>query len=38
VRPFLIRTHQARVSRQIGGEDRSEAADSRHCSPGGRLA
>jgi hypothetical protein len=27
VRPFLVRTHQARVAGHIGGEDRSETAD-----------
>jgi hypothetical protein len=31
--PLLIRAHQTRVARHIGGEDRSEAADRRHCSP-----
>ena len=33
VRPLLIRPHQARVSRHIGGEDCSEAADSGHGAP-----
>jgi hypothetical protein len=32
VRPLLIRPHQARVSRDIGGEDRGEAADGSHRS------
>jgi len=36
-RPFLIRPHQTRIARDIGGEDGSEAADSRHVSPGSRL-
>jgi hypothetical protein len=38
VRPILIRSHQARVPRHIGGEDRGEAADRRHDLSGGRLA
>jgi hypothetical protein len=38
VRPLLIRPHEARVPRHIGGEDRSEAADRGHLSRGGRLA
>jgi hypothetical protein len=38
VRPFLIRSHQARVSRHVGGEDRGEAADGGHLSVGGQLA
>jgi hypothetical protein len=38
VRAFLIRPHQARIPRHIGGEDRGEAADGRHFRPGGRLA
>src|ERR1700730_15310245 len=33
VRPLLIRPHQARVPRHIGGEDCSEAADSGHGAP-----
>ena len=32
VRPFLIRPHQARVARHIGGEDRGEAAGLAHVS------
>ena len=36
VRPLLIRAHQARVPRHVGGEDRGEAADRRHLWPGGR--
>jgi hypothetical protein len=38
VRALLIRTHQARVPRHIGGEDRGKAADRGHFSPSGRLA
>jgi hypothetical protein len=38
VRPLLIRAHQARVPRHVGGEDRGEAADRRHELSGGRLA
>ena len=38
VRPLLIRAHQARIARHVGGEDRGEAADRGHFSPGGRLA
>jgi hypothetical protein len=34
VRAFLVRSHQARIARHIGGEDRGETADSGHCSPG----
>jgi hypothetical protein len=30
VRPLLIRSHQARVPRHIGGEDRGEAASGGH--------
>jgi hypothetical protein len=30
VRPLLIRPHQARVSRHVGGADRGEATDGRH--------
>jgi hypothetical protein len=30
MRPLLIRAHQARVPRHVGGEDRGEAADSGH--------
>jgi hypothetical protein len=33
VRAFFVRSHQTRVARHIGGEDRSETADSRHCPP-----
>jgi hypothetical protein len=32
VRPFLIRTHQARVPCHIGGEDRGEATRRGHSS------
>ena len=38
VRPLLIRPHQARVARHVGGEDRSEAADRGHGLSGGRLS
>jgi hypothetical protein len=38
VRPLLIRPHQARVPRHVGGEDRGEAADRGHLSRDGRLA
>ena len=31
--PFLIRSHQTRVPRYVGGEDRGEAAERRHFSP-----
>src|SRR5580693_1649306 len=33
VRAFLVRAHQARVTRHIGGQDRGETADSGHRSP-----
>jgi len=33
VRPLLIRAHQARVPRHIGGEDRGEASDRGHGAP-----
>jgi hypothetical protein len=32
VRPLLIRSHQARVARDVGGEDRGKAADRGHFS------
>jgi len=38
VRALLIGAHQARIAGHVGGEDCSEAADRRHCSPGGRCA
>ena len=38
VRAFLIHAHQPRVTRHIGGEDRSETADRRHFWPGDRLS
>jgi hypothetical protein len=38
MRSLLIRAHQARVPRYVGGKDRGEAADRRHVSPGSRLA
>ena len=38
VRPFVVRAHQARVSRHICGEDGGQAADRGHGLPGGRLA
>ena len=37
VRAFFVRPHQTRIARHIGGEDRGEAADRGHFSPGGRL-
>jgi hypothetical protein len=37
VGPLLIRPHQARVPRHVGGEDRGEAADRRHLSRSGRV-
>jgi hypothetical protein len=37
VRPLFIRPHQARVSRHVGGEDRSETTYSRHGSPGDKV-
>ena len=37
VGPFLIRPHQARVPRHIGGEDRSEAADRGMACPAVRC-
>ena len=37
VRPLLIRPHQARVARYIGGEDRGETADRGHGLSGGRV-
>jgi hypothetical protein len=38
VRPLLIRPHQARIPRNVGGEDRGEAADRGHASRSGLLA
>ena len=38
VRSLLIRAHQARVPRHVGGEDRGQAADRGHGLSGGRLA
>ena len=38
VGPLLIRPHQARIPRHVGGEDRGEAADRGHDLSGGRLA
>src|SRR5262249_7974186 len=35
--PLLISAHEARIARDIGGEDGSEAADSRPRSPGGQF-
>jgi hypothetical protein len=32
-RPFLVRAHQARIPRHIGGQNRGETADSGHSSP-----
>jgi hypothetical protein len=37
VRPFLIRSHQPRVARHIGGEDGGEAADRGHGLSGGKV-
>jgi hypothetical protein len=37
VRPLLIRAHQTRIARHIGGEDRGEAADRRHGLSGGKV-
>ena len=34
VRPFLISTHQARIARHIGGEDRGKTAGCGHHSSG----
>ena len=31
---LLVRPHQARIARHIGGKDRGETADSGHYSPG----
>src|SRR5262245_8951491 len=33
-RAFLPHSPRARISRHIGGENRGETADRRHCSPG----
>jgi len=38
VRPLLIHSHQARVSRHVGGEDRGKAADRGHGLSGGEVA
>jgi hypothetical protein len=32
-RAFLVRPHQPRIPRHIGGEDRGETADARHLDP-----
>jgi hypothetical protein len=37
VSPFLVRPHQARISRHIGGEDRGKTADRGHDLPGGKV-
>jgi hypothetical protein len=37
VRALLVRPHQARAARHIGGEDRGEAADRGHDLSGGRF-
>jgi hypothetical protein len=37
VSALLIRTHQARISRHVGGEDCGEAADRGHFAPGGKV-
>jgi hypothetical protein len=34
LRPLLVRAHQARIPRHIGGEDRGETASNGHWSPG----
>ena len=36
--PLLIRPHQTRVARHIGGEDCGKAADRRHVAAGGQSA
>jgi hypothetical protein len=38
VRPLLIRPHQTRVARQIGGEDCGEAANRGHFLTGDRSS
>ena len=38
VRPLLIGTHEARIPRNVGGEDRGEAADRWHGAPNGQGA
>jgi hypothetical protein len=35
--PLLIGPHQARAPCHVGGEDRGEAADRGHFSPGGKV-
>jgi hypothetical protein len=35
--PLFIRSHQTRIARHIGGEDRSEAADRGHGVSGGKV-
>jgi hypothetical protein len=37
VRPLLVRPHEARIARHVGGEDRGETADRGHGSPGGKV-
>ena len=37
MRPLLIGAHEARIPRNIGGEDRSEAADRGHGVSGGKV-
>jgi hypothetical protein len=37
VGPLLIRPHQARIARHVGGEDRCEAADGVHVVAGGKV-
>jgi hypothetical protein len=37
MRSLLIRSHQTRVARNIGGKDRSEAADRGRVVPGGNV-
>jgi hypothetical protein len=38
VRPLLIRAHQPRIPRHVGGQDRGEAADRGHFLPSARAA
>ena len=37
MRPLLIRSHQARIACDVGGEDCGEATDRGHLSRGGDL-
>jgi hypothetical protein len=38
VRPLFVHPHQAGIAGHVGGEDRGQAADRGHFSPGARLA